>query len=97
MSNILTSNPLLLDTANTSTVVSSLVYRIIAIVWDPGTGAANGDQAILKNENGVVVWETTLVTGNLVPMPFTPSEPFTVDGLIMHTLTRGLLMVYYRP
>lgn len=83
-----------LDTASTSVVVVARHIPVIGVVWDPGTGAANADQAILKNRFGDIVWSTTLITGNLVPASFAPATALDVDGLIMHTLTRGTVYVY---
>jgi len=95
MSNVLTGNPLVLDTASTSSVVMTRTIFVEAIVWDQGASGANTDQAIIKDKFGNTKWSQTILTGNLVPASVSFPKPVPFEGIIMHTLGHGTVYVYY--
>lgn len=96
MANDISCNPLVLDTA-AATVVVSNVFKIQSIVWvDSGNDMADGDQAILQNKAGKVIWERRLTTPGMIgDLQQTFPEPFPVNGLIVPTLTHGKVYVYW--
>jgi hypothetical protein len=95
MSNIITGNPIILDTA-AATVIVSTPFNVSGIVWDPGTSAANGDICLIKDKLGVVKYSQTLITGNLVPAPCIFAEPVPFNGLILTTITHGTVYIYLK-
>jgi len=99
MSNLIDQNPLIFDTAAATVAVSSYL-TITNIRWvDYNNDIADGDQAVVKDSAGKVIWEARITaTGTGVPTypqdytDFVPS--FQVKGLIISTLTHGKIYVY---
>lgn len=100
MANDLTSNPLVVDTAAATAVISSYI-NITKIRWyDSGADIAEGDQAIVQNAAGKAVWAHRMggvgTVADLVPPvsdDFNP--PLPQKGLIVPTLTHGTLHIYW--
>ena len=97
MSNAITGNPIILDTASTTAVVVSNAFLVSAIKWTIDAGGTDNDECILKDKNGVIKYHEILniVTSGpvqAVPMNFNP--PVLFDGLIAHTLSGGTVYVY---
>jgi hypothetical protein len=95
MANIVTGNPLIIDTPHASTLVISSPIKITAIVWDSGTSGAIADQAVLQDKDGKTKWAATLaVAKDTINSPvFNP--PIFSHGLLCPTLGRGILYVYF--
>lgn len=93
MANNLTSNPLVIDTAGGSAIVTKQI-RISAIVWDPGTTPSANDSVVVDDASSRRKWSSTIYSGSFLPMPFTPSEPVISNGLTVPTLARGNLYIY---
>jgi hypothetical protein len=96
MANDITCNPLIIDTAAATAIVSNVIHITNIRLVDSGNDIADGDQAILTNLAGKTVWEHRVTTPGMVgdlQTPFSPS--FKVAGLICPTLTHGKVYVYY--
>jgi len=93
MANVLTTNPIKLDTPAATVLITRLLF-VIGIVWDQGASGADDDQAIITDKNTNAFWSQTIQTGSLVPQPFTPSNPVPLAGLIIPTLTHGTVYIY---
>jgi hypothetical protein len=99
MANALTWNPIKVDTAAATALLTSRLH-ITKIRWvDSGGDIAEGDQAIVKDKAGNPVWEHRAggvgTVADLVPnveSDFNP--PLVVTGLIVSTLTHGTLYIY---
>ena len=96
MSNIILNNPWVLDTAAAS-VITSGSGVIQALFWDIGAAGAAGDAISLTDEAGAVKYAFTLPADDapVQPQQF-PTGLFT-GGLILPTLARGKLYVYWQP
>ena len=93
MANAITGNPIILDTAAATNIVSTQ-FLVQAILWDPGTSGANADVCTVTDKNGVVKYNATLLTGNLIPAPITFIVPIVFDGLRVTALTHGKVYIY---
>ena len=99
MANSLNQNPLVLDTAAATAVLSGPL-NVTKIRWvDYNNDIADGDQAVVQDAAGVAVWEarcTTVGAGTTTPpggeSDFAPG--FRVKGLLVPTLTHGKLYIY---
>ena len=101
MSNTLTSNPLILDTAAAGVIITQS-FLITKVVWDnTGGDIAPGDQAILHDKNSNIKYKQTLhdtgTAANVFAQPLIQDFPrgLPMEGLICPTLTHGMLYVYY--
>jgi hypothetical protein len=93
MANDITGNPLVLDTASTSTVVDSRRLRITGVTLDSGASGVAGDQVMLKDKNSKIKVQFAVdVAKGSRHVPFNP--PVFSDGLIAHTIARGHVLVY---
>jgi hypothetical protein len=93
MSNVITGNPIIVDTA-AATVIVANSFLVQALWWDNGA-PANSDTITVKDKNGVVKWNLVLVTVSLaMPTLIEFSVPVLFDGLIVSAMTRGKLYVY---
>ena len=93
MANVITGNPIICDTA-AATVVVSTQFLVQAILWDPGTSGANADVCTITDKNGVVKYNATLLTGNLIPSPMIFPVPVLFDGIKLTAITHGKAYVY---
>jgi len=92
MANVISGQPIIIDTA-AATVIISTQFRVQSIWWD-NTAPANADIVTVKDKLGIVKWNQTLATGNLVPV-FATFYPWIIfNGLIVSALTRGKLYIY---
>jgi hypothetical protein len=97
MSNDVSSNPLIIDTAATTTVISNK-FHVTAIKWTVDNGGADNDTVVLQDQHGKVKYEEILniVTSGPVqapPINFNPALLF--DGLICPTLSGGKVYIYF--
>lgn len=99
MSNALDTNPIKLDTAGSTAVISRLLW-VVAIRWVPGADPAAGDAVILQDKNGNVFWHAILEEiGTAAAVTATPQEtsfsrPVPLNGLIPQTLADGTVYIY---
>lgn len=92
MSNVITGDPLILDTAATTVVVSNLIH-VTKVLW-AGSDIAAADTAILQDKLGIVKVELGAVGADEHRQAdFNP--PLPCNGLIMATLGHGKLYVYW--
>lgn len=91
MSNIVNTNPLVLDTASTSAVVDSRNLTICGVRWVGGTTA--GHQCILKNAAGQTLYSMVATAANYSEE--SQLKTWAREGVIMHTLGSGILYVYF--
>ena len=93
MSNVLTSNPIKLDTTGaTSSITNGL--RIIGFVWDSGDSGTVGDNVVLHDASGGnVVFQATLAVAKDTII-FNPAKPLDTKGLYLTTIDNGVLLVY---
>jgi len=97
MANDLTNNPLVLDTAAATAIVSNLIH-ITALKWTVDAGGADNDTCVLSDKNGKVLYEEILnvaTNGTLQAPPINFVPPLKANGLIMTTLSGGKLYVYW--
>ena len=98
MSNVATHNPFILDTAG---VVTANPCVIQAIVWNWTADAAVGDEMILHDRNGNVVFKVTLGdVGTAANIPLTPTVVqfpmgLHVDGLTVPAGIDGEMIVFF--
>lgn len=96
MSNVLTGNPLVLDTANTTDILLAKRVEIVKIRWVSELGSS-GDNVVIKDSDSVTRWESVCDGANYVESEsWHPDYPFIVYGLILHTLGSGTLYLYLR-
>jgi len=99
MSNTLTSNPIIVDTA-AATVLLTGPLNITKIRWyDSGADIAEGDSAVVQDAAGNVIWAHRMggvgTVADLVPpveSSFIPGH--RSSGLLVPTLTHGTLHIY---
>jgi hypothetical protein len=93
MSNILTTNPILLDTASTSSVIITRDFWVTAIEWDSGASGVVGDTVVLKDKDGNILFDLALnVAKGSEPRHF--HQPVLCHGLIAHTIAHGTVYLY---
>lgn len=97
MANDITNNPLVLDTAAATDIITNLMH-ITAIKFTVDAGGTDNDTCVLENKVGKVIYEEILniVTSGVVqapPMNFVP--PLAVNGLRCTTLSGGKVYVYW--
>lgn len=89
MANALAGNVWVLDTASTTAVVDSRMPLFIkSIRWDGATTA--GHTAVLKDQLGNIFWQSTAAAGNSEDVQIYEGY---VNGLIMHTLASGKIIL----
>ena len=92
MSNDVTNNPLIIDTAS-ATVVTLNRLPIGWIRW-VAAGAAAGNGVTLKTAGGRVLWESVATGANYVEAEhWNPDAPLVADGLACTTLAAGTLYI----
>ena len=98
MSNDVSQNPLIVDTAAATAIITQPI-RVSKIYWDAVGHATDDHVAQVKDKGGKVKWKRTLTSlgtvGELVngqEISFDP--PLTLDGLIVDTLGGGVLYFY---
>ena len=96
MANVITGNPIILDTA-AATVVVSTPFLVSCIKWTVDDGATDNDTVVLKDKLGVVKYEEilTVITSGMTqapPINFIP--PLLFNGLICATLSGGKVYIY---
>ena len=101
MANDLTCNPLVIDTAAATAILSGYL-DITNIRWvDYNNDIADGDQAVVNNAASKTIWETRCTaTGAGVPLDVKDETAFPfglqVKGLIVPTLTHGKVYIYFK-
>jgi hypothetical protein len=96
MSNVITGNPIILDTA-AATVVTSTPFWVSTIKWTVDAAATDNDSVVLKDKNGIVKYEeilTVVTSGMTQAPPITFNPPLFFDGLICSTLDGGKVYIY---
>ena len=99
MSNVLTGNPVVVDTAAATALLTGKINITKIRWWDSGADIAEGDSAVVQDRAGNVVWSHRAggvgTVGGFVPpveSDFVPS--FNIQGLLVPTLTHGTLHIY---
>lgn len=89
MSNDITGNPWVIDTASSTTVLSR-GWRLtrIAVRWVGGSAA--GHQAIINDASGRLLWKSVANGANYVEADVIKQE---AQGLIVPTLDSGTLYI----
>src|SRR4051812_38032196 len=107
MSNVVNSNPLILDTAGAGAIPVGLPINVYKIVWE-GSTIAIGDQVVIQTLAGTTLFEMTASTFD-VPASSTrqkivhdfcssklfPATSGSAGGWALTTLTHGTLYIYY--
>lgn len=96
MANAITGNPIILDTA-ASTVVVSTPFLVSAIKWTVDAGATDNDTVVLQDKKGIVKYEeilTVVTSGSTQAPPINFVPPLLFDGLICPTLSGGKVYIY---
>lgn len=91
MANNVSGDPLILDTANTTTVVDPRGLIITKVRWVGATTAAH--HATIKNADGATIIDMVATGANYTEES---TEKMYCKGLIMHTLGSGIVYVYYK-
>lgn len=90
MANVLTTNPVLVDTAAAS--VATQRARIKAIAWD---GAANGNTLLIHDAAaGNVIFQARANANDSGTIIFAPAEPVDVPGIYVTTIGGGTALIY---
>lgn len=95
MSNILSTNPIVLDSANTSTVLIPRLLWVTLVVWNSGTNGVAGDSVVLKDKNANVFLDIS-ISASKDSRVITFATPVPLDGLIAHTIANGIVYLYYK-
>lgn len=91
MANDITNNPLIFDTAGSTSAYAKKI-RVKTIWWE---GAANGNTAVINTENnGARVWQSTWATNNAPHFIHFGENGQEFDGLYVQTLGGGVVLVY---
>lgn len=94
MANSLTQHPLVLDSA-AATVLITEPFEITKIVWNSGGSGVAGDQLVLKDQKGKVIYDVTIAAAKeTVRDNF--YEPLEADGLAITTISHGTCYVYHK-
>jgi hypothetical protein len=107
MSNVINSNPLILDTASASAIALGQPINVYKIVWE-GSTIAVGDQVVIQTITGTTLFEMTASTFDVptgstrqkIVHDFCTSKVFpatsgSAGGWALTTLTHGTLYIYY--
>ena len=97
MANIVNTNPLVLDTAAATAIITNQI-RITALKWTVDNAGADNDTCVLTDKNGNVIYEEILnvaTNGTLQAPPMNFNPALITSGLIMLTLSGGKLYVYW--
>jgi hypothetical protein len=99
MANNLTGNPVIVDTAAATPLLTGMLNITKIRWWDSGADIAEGDSAIVQDAAGAVVWSHRAggigTVADLVPpveSNFVPGH--AIKGLLIPTLTHGTLHIY---
>ena len=97
MSNALTQNPIIIDTAGAAAVITQPL-RVKKIRWIPGSATDADDAGVVKHKDGSIFWEMLLTDAGTVGQYIEPQESDfncqTLNGLIVDTLTSGKIFIY---
>ena len=97
MSNNVAQNPLILDTANTSTVLITEPFAVTKIIVNGGASAVAGDSVVLKDKLSVIKFDKAIeVSKGNIESTWPDNNPLFMDGLIGHTITHGTVYIYYK-
>lgn len=94
MSNVITGNPLVIDTA-ASTTVTDYTFTVWAIRWVGGTTA--GHTISVQDKNGNVKYASVATGANYVEESHLVSpknESLIFDGLKVPTIGSGIIYIY---
>jgi hypothetical protein len=97
MANVLTGNPIILDTASTTAVLTRTSFLVSAINWVIDTGGTDNDECVIKDAGGVVKYHQILnivTSGPVQPVPISFPVPVLFNGLIAHTISGGTVYLY---
>jgi hypothetical protein len=89
MANDITGNPWVLE--STGTVWSGWVNPR-AVRWDAGHASASGDQVILKDSSGRIVWSSTANGADFVDAQTLPAKTGW-NGLVVDTIKVGKVYI----
>jgi len=93
VANVLTTNPISLDTPGSGLIVNDL--QILTIYWTSGASGAIGDECKISDGAGNVIWDAVLDTAKQDRQTqFPTSSGLTVGGLSLNTLTHGVVRLY---
>ncbi|MDH4235607.1 MAG: hypothetical protein OEW25_01445 [Nitrospira sp.] len=96
MSNDITGNPYIVDTAS-STLVTARRLRIQSVRW-VSVAASAGDAVSVQNALGQVLWSSSATGSNYAEAQNWPHEsPLVADGLKVPTLGSGSLYISLFP
>lgn len=94
MANDLTKNPWIIDTPAATVLSTEKMIRFESFRWE-GTSIVVGDQVVVQDQTGREIWRGVSDT-NGEGDEFRLGQLFNVNGLIVPTLTHGVLHAYYR-
>lgn len=97
MANQLTGDPIILDSASTSAILTRTQFRVHAVNWVIDSGGADNDELILKDAAGVVKYHDiiNITTSGVTQGGFKSFvKPIKFNGLIAHTISGGTVYLY---
>jgi hypothetical protein len=99
MANIVDQNPLILDTAAATNVVTGDL-AITKIRWVFGNPPADGDSVVLKDAAGKTIYTDTVQDVGTAAVQVVSADcnfipPLEKKGLAITTLTDGVVYIYY--
>lgn len=95
MANVLTRNPIVIDTAGASALLTGRM-DVIKIRWVAPSASA-GNQVDIQDSNGVTSWESVATGNNYVESESWPHDyPLPMQGLLVPTLGSGTVYIYLK-
>ena len=92
MANNVAGNPWILDAAAT---ITTDTVRVAKLRWSAEAAAA-GDNVVVSDSAGRVVWEAVATgTNNTVESPNLAGNSGDIRGFVLTTINSGKLYVYY--
>jgi len=93
MSNILTSNPIYVDTPQASPLLTTRI-EVMKIRW-VSVAAAAADRVLLQHQDGTPAWESCAVGANAIDSDaWEQNNPLVLNGLLIPTLANGAVYIY---
>lgn len=95
MSNDLTVNPISIDTASSSAILTRRI-EVLRVRWVAELASA-GDNAVIQDGDGHALWSSVAAGANYVESEgHHPDYPLVCNGLIVPTLQSGTLYLYLK-
>ena len=93
MANILTGNPIFVDTPSASALATQR-FDVVKVRWVSVTASA-GDRAVIQHQDATPAWESAAVGANYIDSDaWEKDNPLVLNGLLVPTLSGGALYIH---